>query len=129
MILFHVKTPRDVTDFLRDFHNRWTDALGKSFLSILMEARNHNLAWLAHAKLNRITAGNCGKGEQSFAARCWHFVSLSRSAVGGPFTSLISQRTCLFAKALFEGTHVFCYFCADGVKSGIIMSPLFPLLI
>ncbi|CAJ1439334.1 unnamed protein product [Effrenium voratum] len=26
VILFHVKTPRDVTDFLRDFHNRWTDA-------------------------------------------------------------------------------------------------------
>lgn len=74
VVLFHAKTPRDVTDFLRDFHNRWTDALGKSFLSIILESRAHNMAWLAHARLNKITAANCGKAETSFPARCWNYV-------------------------------------------------------
>ena len=76
VVLFHSRTPKDVTDFLRDFHNKWTDALGKSFLSVIMESREHNLAWLAHAKLHRITAANCGKGESSFAAKCWQYVCL-----------------------------------------------------
>ena len=76
VVLFHAKTLKDITDFLRDFHNKWTDALGKSFLSVILDARQHNQSWLAHAKLNRISAASCGRGENSFATRCWAYVCL-----------------------------------------------------
>jgi len=85
VVLFHAKTPQDVTNFLRDFHNKWNDALGKSFLSIILESRQHNLSWLAHAKLKKLSATNCGKGENSFAARCWTYVCPPWSHWVGPW--------------------------------------------
>jgi hypothetical protein len=61
--------PKDVTDWLINFHNRWHDGMSTHFLALMLKAPKVECEWTAHRLLHGITARD-GKNGHSCSVLC-----------------------------------------------------------
>ena len=71
VVLLHHRTPKDITDFLRDFHNRWHGGADKSFTDLVAEVPQLHAGWQAFCASRGLTSRSCGTGAESYTARNW----------------------------------------------------------
>ncbi len=50
-VVLHSRTPHDVCEYLKDFHNRWHSGAGATVLELVTSSLDIDKAWLAHASL------------------------------------------------------------------------------
>ena len=87
---FHSSTPRDVLEWLRDYHNKWHKGSATTCLEILTNIGPCDASWRAHCITERITSRSCGKGENSLRARNWAWLQeIGRSPM---YTASCTQR-------------------------------------
>lgn len=79
--ILHARTPKDVTDFVRDFCNLWHHGANKNFVDCMSEAKKIEQGWQAHALTSGITARSCGRGDDSYRSRQWRWIDEHHSKV------------------------------------------------
>ena len=73
--LLHPRTPRDVLEWLRDWHNSFHSGSAISFIEILDKIIEVKAEWQVHCMKNGITVNSCGKGgELQYGKAMWTWI-------------------------------------------------------
>ena len=97
-IVCHHNLPKDIVEFLRDFHNKWHSGAATTFVQHLMNIPEIDAQLHRWCKRHGYTSRSCGKGTDSFRGRQWQYLSESHLEIVGAIEDMATYehaRTCV----------------------------------